>query len=137
MSIYQEENTGTSENGLGRRENLPNRYQCDIPNISAITCHANPQANCLRKCIQHIDRRVKPSPQSLISDPRLLELVDLVLKYGQNVRGGVACSELAGERMGDEIFFGFFFICVEGFVKNGIEIGRGYCRCGIRLTHVH
>ena len=63
--------------------------------------------------------------------------MDLVLKYGQNVRGRVACSELAGERMGDEIFFGLYFIFLEGFVKNDIEIGRGYCRSGIRLTHVH
>jgi hypothetical protein len=39
--------------------------------------------------------------------------------------------ELAGERMSDKILLGLCFICVEGFLKNEVEIGRGYCRCGI------
>ena len=69
----------------------------------------------------------------------MLELVDLVLKYGQNVRGRVACLKLAGERMSGEILFGLCFICFEGFFKNDIEMGRGYGRWGslrARLTHV-
>jgi hypothetical protein len=44
--------------------------------------------------------------------------------------------------MSGKILFGLYFICLEGFFKNDIEIGRGCCRCGIlrarggRLTHV-
>jgi hypothetical protein len=97
-----------------------------IRKILLVTYESNPLAKYPRKRIENVDRWVKPSPQSLISAPRFLELADLVLKYGQNVRGRVACSELASERMGGEILFGLCFICVEGFVKNDIEIGRGH-----------
>jgi hypothetical protein len=33
--------------------------------------------------------------------------------------------------MSGKILFGLYFIRLEGFFKNDIEIGRGYCRCGI------
>ncbi len=105
---------------------------------------ANPFAKCRRKCIEYVDRWVEPSPQSLVSAARLLELVDLDLKYGQDGTGRVACLELAGERMSDNILLGLSVICLEGFFKNDFEIGRGCCRCGIhrhrarsgKLTHV-
>ncbi len=83
--------------------------------------------------------------QSLVAGPRLFELVDLDLKYGQNGRGRVAWLELGGERMSGEILFSLFFICLEGFFKDDIETGRGCFRCGSlggrartrsrRLTH--
>jgi hypothetical protein len=103
---------------------------------------ANSLAKCRRKRIENVDCWVKPSPQPLITAPSLLELVDLVMKYGQNSCGSVACLELAGERMLGKVLFGLYFICLEGLFKNDIEIGRGCCRCGIlrsrggRLTHV-
>src|SRR6266702_4496581 len=134
MSIYQEENTCTGKNHLGRRENLSNRYQCEIPKRLIDMYQVNPFAKCRRKRIQYVDSWVKPSPQSLITAPGLLEPVDLVLKYGQNSRGRVACLELAGERMSDKILLSLCLICIEGFFKDDCEIGRGCCRCGI-LRH--
>ena len=108
-STYQEENTGTSEDHLGGGENLSNQYRCDIPNRLTDMYQANPLAKCRRKCIEYVDRWVKPSPQPLVTAPGLLELVDLVLKYGQNGLGRVASLELGGERMSGEILFGLFF----------------------------
>ncbi len=51
MSTSQEENPGTSENHFGRRENLSNWYQCEIPNRSNDMYQANPFAKCRRKRI--------------------------------------------------------------------------------------
>src|SRR6266702_266593 len=144
MSIYQEENTCTGKNHLGRRENLSNRYQCEIPKRLIDMYQVNPYAKCRRKRIQYVDSWVKPSPQSLITAPGLLEPVDLVLKYGQNSRGRVACLELAGERMDGKILFGRFLVCLESIFKNDLKIGRRRCRRGCLrhrarsggLTHV-
>ena len=77
---------------------------------------ADPFAKYLRKCIQYVDRRVKPSPQSLVIALILLELADLVLKYGQNSCRRVARLELAGERMNGKILFCLYFICVKSFL---------------------
>ena len=87
-------------------------------------------AKCLRKRIQYVDRWVKPLLQSLVSAPRLLEFVDLVLEYSQNSCRRVTRFELAGERVCGKILIGRCFICLEGFCKDGLEIGRGCCRCG-------
>jgi hypothetical protein len=92
---------------------------------------ANPLANCGGKRIEYIDCGVKPSPQSLITPPRLLKLVDLLLKYGQNGRRRVAPLELARERMSKKILLRIYFVCLECFFEYDIEIGRGRCRCGI------
>ena len=48
--------------------------------------------------------------QSLVATPRLVEVVDLLLKYGQNGLWGVARLELGGERMSSDILFSLFFI---------------------------
>ena len=97
-----------------------------------------PLSKYLSKRIQYVNRRVKPSPQPLVTAPRLLKLVDLVLKYGQNGCGRVTRLELAGERMSGKILFGLYFICLESFFKNDIEIGRGRIlrARGGRLIHV-
>jgi hypothetical protein len=112
--------------------------------MSTDTYQANPLAKRLRKRIEYVDRWVKPSPQFLITAPLFLELVNLVLKYGQNVCGRVACLELGDERVRDKILLGLFFVGLECLFKNHIEIRRACSRCGIlrhrargvRLAHV-
>lgn len=52
----------------------------------------------------------------------MLEIVDLVLKDGKNGLGGVTKVELFGERMSGKILLGLYFVGLEGFVKNDIEI---------------
>jgi hypothetical protein len=79
--------------------------------------------------MQNIDRRVKPAPQSLVAAPGLAELVDLVLKYGKNVRRRVACLELGSQGMGSEILSSLFTIFLEGFFEDDIEIRRGRRQC--------
>lgn len=103
--------------------------------------HADPLSERRRKCIEYVDCWVKPSSQSLVTASRLFEMVDLVLKYSQNVRGRVACLEPGNERMCDNILLCLYFVGLEGFLKSDIETGRG-CRCvrlragSKRLTHV-
>ena len=88
-----------------------------------IYSQTNPCTKCLRKCIKHVDRRIKPSLQSLVGVPGLAELVDLVLKYGKNIRSRVACLELSSERMSGEVLFSLPFIFFEGFFEDDCEIG--------------
>jgi hypothetical protein len=94
--------------------------------------------------MKYVERWIQPCLQSLIIAPGLVELVDLVLKYGQNGRGRVACLELSGERMSREILLSLPFIFLEGFCKYDVEIGygcrrsgwpRGRSGSGWRLTH--
>ena len=133
MSTDQEKDTGTSKNNMGRRKNLWNRYLHEIPDRSIDIYQANPLAKCRGKRIQYVDRWVKPFLQLLIAALRFPELVDLVLEYSYNGCGRVAFLQLGGERMSDKILFGLFCIFLEGFFENGVEIGRGFCRCrGLR-----
>jgi hypothetical protein len=99
-------------------------------NESIDTYYANPYSKCLCERIEYIDRWAKPSPQSLVTVLRFFEMADLVLKDGQNGRGGVTKVELFGERVSGEILLGLYFVGLEGFLKNDIEIGRGCRRCG-------
>ena len=89
---------------------------------------SNPFAKCIRKCVQYVDRWVKPSLQPFVAAPRLVELVYLALKYGENGRRRVTCLELGSERMSGEILSGLFFILFEGFFEDYFEIGSGCCR---------
>lgn len=50
-------------------------------------------------------------------------MADLVLKNGQSGRGGVTKVELFGERMSGKILLGLYFVGLEGFVEDVIEIG--------------
>ena len=77
--------------------------------------HADPLSERRRKCIEYVDCWVKPSSQSLVTASRLFEMVDLVLKYSQNVHGRVACLEPGNERMGDNILLCLYFVGLEGF----------------------
>ena len=53
----------------------------------------------------------------------MAEPVDLVLKYGKDIRSRVACLELGSERMSGEVLFGLPFIFFEGFFEDDCEIG--------------
>ena len=107
---YLEKDARTNEYHFGRRKCLPDRDQSEIDDRSTDIHQANPFAKCLRKRVQHVDRRAEPSVQSFVASPGLVELVDLTLKYGQNGRRRVARLELGGERMSDEILFSLFCI---------------------------
>ena len=80
--------------------------------------------------MQNVDRWLKPLLQSFIAAPRLSELIYLVLKYGHDSHRRVAFLQLGGKRMSGKILFGLSLICLEGFFKNGLEIGRGCRRYG-------
>src|SRR6266404_5136410 len=116
-STYRKENACSSKYGLSGGINLLNQYQCDITNRPISTYKAN-CTECRRKCAQYVDGWVKPSPQSLLTAPSLLELVDLVLKYCENGGGRFACLELYSERMRDKILLCLYFIRLEGLVEN-------------------
>lgn len=132
--MHREKDASTREYNLGGREKLSNRCLHEMPNRSINTYHANPLTKRRRKRVQHVDRWAKPPLHSLIAVMRSPELVDLVLEYSHESSGRVACFQLCGERMSCKILFCLFCICFEGFIKNGIEVGRG-CRSHRGLEH--
>ena len=129
MCTYLEKDTSTNEDRLGRRECLSAPYQSKIDDRSSDIHQTDTFAEGLRKCKQNVDRRTQPSLQPLVAAPRLVELVDLVLEYGQNPCGGVAFVELGSERVRGETLSRLVLICLEGFFEDKIEIGSGYCGC--------
>ena len=123
----------TSENHFCRRESLLYPYQSNqskIDDRSSDIHQTDTFAEDIRKCKQNVDRWTKPSPQSLVAAPKLVELVDLVLDYGKNPCGGVAFIELGSERMRGKTLSSLFSVCLEGFFEDDIEVGNGFRRCG-------
>ena len=118
-----EEDARTNEYHFGRRKCLPDRDQNEIDDRSTDIHQANPFAKCLRKRLQDVDRRAKPSVQSLVAAPGLAELFDLFLKYDQDCCGRVALSEFGCERVSGEILFSLFLIQLFGLFEDDLEIG--------------
>ena len=105
-------------------ENLPDRHKSKIAEKLVDDYQTDAFTKRLRKCKENIDRRFKPSLQSLVDTPGLVEVVDLVLEYDQNCCKGVAFVELGSERMRGETLSSFFFIFLEGFFEDVIEVGK-------------
>jgi hypothetical protein len=61
---------------------------------------------------------IKELFQPLIAALRSIEILDLLLKYGENGSGGVAGLELRREWMGKKIFLCVFFVRFQGIVKD-------------------
>ena len=64
-----------------------------------------------RERIENIDCWVEPFRQLVIAAPGLIQLMDLLLKDGENSGRRVACLKLGGEWMSKEVFLCLFFVC--------------------------
>ena len=70
--------------------------------------------------IEHIDRRVQPFRQPVIA---IFKLFYLLLKHSKNASGRIAGLELGGEWVGKKVLFGASFVCFQGIIENGLEVG--------------
>ena len=64
---------------------------------------------------------------------RLIELLDLLLKYGKNAASRIAGFDPVSERMLKKIVLCAFFVRFQGIVKNWSEVGR--CRSRVTVRH--
>ena len=64
---------------------------------------------------------------------RLIELLDKLLKHGENAASRIAGFEPVSERVGEKIVPCAFFVRFQGIVKNHLEVGR----CGSRVSERH
>jgi len=64
-----------------------------------------------REGIEDIDGWVEPFRQLVIAALGLIQLMDLLLKDGENVGRRVACLKLGGEWMSKEVVLCLFFVC--------------------------
>jgi len=73
---------------------------------------------------ENIDGGIKPLCPLVIGVSRLIELVDLFLKDGENCAGGIAGLELCGEWVCKKVVFCTLFICFQGVIEDLLEVRR-------------
>ena len=62
-----------------------------------------------------------------------INLLDILLKHGENAAGGIAGFEPVGERVRERIRLGTFFVHFQGIIENESEVGR--CGGGVSVRH--
>jgi len=55
---------------------------------------------------------------------RLIELLNLLLKYFENAGGRVAILEVGSEWVGEEIVLCAFLVRFQGIIENKLKVGR-------------
>jgi hypothetical protein len=63
---------------------------------------------------------------------RLVELLDLFLKYGENAASRIAGFELVSERVREKIVLRAFFVLFQGIIENKLEVGRSGSKVSVR-----
>jgi len=92
-------------------------------NSHPMTYQTNAFPECLRERIQDIHGWIEPVCQPLVAAPRTIEVLDLLLKHGENGGWRIAGLELGGEWMGEKIFLCLFFVRFQGIIENELEVG--------------
>jgi hypothetical protein len=69
----------------------------------------------------------------LIVASRLIELLELLLKHGENATGQIAGFDPVGERVREKILPGALFVHFQGIIENELEVGQ----CGSRVSVRH
>jgi hypothetical protein len=65
---------------------------------------------------------VKPPCRPLVGGSRLSEVLRLLLEYGKNCTGRVACLELGGKWVCNKITLGAFLVFFEGIIEDQLEV---------------
>jgi hypothetical protein len=68
-----------------------------------------------------------------IAMSRLIEVLDLLLKHGENTTRRIAVFKPVCERVREKIFVCAFFVRLQCIVKNWLKVGR----CGSRVSVRH
>jgi hypothetical protein len=63
----------------------------------------------------------------------LIKLLDILLKHGENAASGIAGFEAVGERVGERIHLGTFFVRFQGIIEDYSEVSR--CGSGVSVRH--
>ena len=64
---------------------------------------------------------------------RLVELLDLLFKDGENAIRRITAFEPVSERVGEKIVLRAIFICFQGIIENELEVGG--CGGGVSVRH--
>ena len=64
---------------------------------------------------------------------RIIELLHLPLKHGENAASRIAGFELVSERVDERILLGTFFVRLQSIIENELEVGG----CGSRVSVRH
>jgi len=66
---------------------------------------------------------IKELCQPLIAALRSIEILDLLVKHGENGSGRTAGLELGGEWMGKKIILCVFLVRFQGTIEDQLEVG--------------
>ena len=64
---------------------------------------------------------------------RLIELLDLLLKHGENAASRITRFEPVSERLREKIVLCALFVRLQGVVENWLEVGR--CGSSVSVRH--
>ena len=82
-----------------------------------------------RKCIEDVHGRAQPLGQPLVAAVRVVKLLNLIVKYGEDGVNRVAILQLGGERMGAKVLLGLFLVGRDRSLEDSFE-ARGSCGRG-------
>ena len=113
---------GNKEGRTERRTPIPAKMTCagentyqinirmQISDESVSTYQANTYSKGLREGIKDIDCWVEPTCQPVVGASRLVEVLDLLLKYSKNGGRRIAGLELGGEGMREKVLLCLPFV---------------------------
>jgi hypothetical protein len=64
---------------------------------------------------------------------RLIEFLDVLLKYGENAASRIADLEPVSERVREKIALRAFLVRLQGIIENQLEVGR--CGSSVSVRH--
>jgi hypothetical protein len=80
-------------------------------------------SECHRECMKDLNSWVEPPGPVFISTLRLIEFLDLLLKYIENVARRAAVLEPGSEWVITEILFCASFVHSQGIIEYKLEVG--------------
>ena len=120
--VHHEENTDPREDDLGRRKYLRVIVRTLVVRKHMGTHCANTLTEGGGESVEDVNGRRKPLGESLIAALRLIQLVGLPLKYGEDCIRRAAAFDLLREWVGGKFFSGLPLVLLQSFIEDQLEI---------------
>ena len=119
---HHEEDTDPREDDLGRRKYLRVIVRIVVVGKHMGTHRANALTESGRESVEDVHSWRKPLGESLIAALRLIQLVGLPLKYGEDSIRRAAAFDLLREWVGGKFFSGLPLVLLQSFIEDQLEI---------------
>ena len=122
--VHHEENTDPREDDLGRRKYLRVIVRTLVVRKHMGTHCANTLTEGGGESVEDVNGRRKPLGESLIAALRLIQLVGLPLKYGEDCIRRAAAFDLLRERVGSQFLSSLLLVLLQSLIEDRLKIWR-------------